>query len=71
MSDGAELVEGDITDEMIQAMDTAKRQGLQKDLRALAADIRPMPKAGMTVRSPGDGPASSGHCCGSRTRPAG
>ncbi|MFB7998791.1 hypothetical protein ACFC4G_38935 [Streptomyces sp. NPDC056002] len=28
---------GDITDEMIQAMDTAKRQGLQKDLRALAA----------------------------------
>ncbi|MFD4756412.1 hypothetical protein [Streptomyces sp. NPDC058426] len=31
---------GDITDEMIQAMDTAKRQGLQKDLRALAANIR-------------------------------
>ncbi|MEU5090612.1 hypothetical protein [Streptomyces sp. NPDC021356] len=31
---------GDITDEMIQAMDTAKRQCLQKDLRALAADIR-------------------------------
>ncbi|MDJ0465474.1 hypothetical protein [Streptomyces sp. H27-C3] len=31
---------GDITDEMIQAMDTAKPQGLQKDLRALAANIR-------------------------------
>ncbi|RPK23590.1 hypothetical protein EES37_38185 [Streptomyces sp. ADI91-18] len=31
---------GDITDEMIQAMDTAKRLGLQKDLRALAANIR-------------------------------
>lgn len=31
---------GDITDEMIQAMDAAKRQGLQKDLRALAANIR-------------------------------
>lgn len=31
---------GDITDEMIQAMDTAKRQALQKDLRALAANIR-------------------------------
>ncbi|MEU0403299.1 hypothetical protein ABZ318_24315 [Streptomyces sp. NPDC006197] len=31
---------GDITDDMIQAMETAKRQGLQKDLRALAAHIR-------------------------------
>ncbi|MFF9569979.1 hypothetical protein [Streptomyces sp. NPDC014685] len=31
---------GDITDDMIQAMDTAKRQGLQKDLRTLAANIR-------------------------------
>ncbi|MFJ1804035.1 hypothetical protein [Streptomyces sp. NPDC088180] len=31
---------GDITDEMIQALDTAKRQALQKDLRALAANIR-------------------------------
>mgnify|MGYP006949399558 CR=1 FL=1 len=31
---------GDITDEMIQAMDAAKRQGPQKDLRALAANIR-------------------------------
>ncbi|MFJ8828059.1 hypothetical protein ACIREE_40860 [Streptomyces sp. NPDC102467] len=31
---------GDITDEMIQAMDEAKRQGLQKDLRTLAANIR-------------------------------
>lgn len=29
----------DITDEMIQAMDTAKRQALQKGLRALAANI--------------------------------
>ena len=29
-----------ITDEMRQAMDAAKRQGLQKDLRALAANIR-------------------------------
>lgn len=31
---------GDITDEMIQAMETAKRHGLQKDLRVLAANIR-------------------------------
>ncbi|MGF1344499.1 hypothetical protein ACQSMD_31045 [Streptomyces flavovirens] len=31
---------GVITDEMIQAMDTAKLQALQKDLRALAASIR-------------------------------
>ncbi|MEU3550643.1 hypothetical protein [Streptomyces longwoodensis] len=31
---------GDITDEMIQAMHTARRQGLQKDLRTLAANIR-------------------------------
>ncbi|MCP8706261.1 hypothetical protein [Streptomyces sp. AC04842] len=31
---------GDITDEMIQGMDTARRQGLQKDLRTLAASIR-------------------------------
>lgn len=31
---------GDITDEMIQAMDAARRQGLQKDLRTLAASIR-------------------------------
>ncbi|MFI7005549.1 hypothetical protein [Streptomyces sp. NPDC050145] len=31
---------GDITDDMIQAMDTAKRQGLQQDLRTLAANIR-------------------------------
>lgn len=30
----------DITDEMIQALDTAKRQALQKDLRALTASIR-------------------------------
>nr|WTB11961.1 hypothetical protein OG546_49160 [Streptomyces antimycoticus]WTB12173.1 hypothetical protein OG546_50370 [Streptomyces antimycoticus] len=30
----------EITDEMRQAMDTARRQGLQKDLRALAANIR-------------------------------
>ncbi|MEV2255728.1 hypothetical protein AB0I94_35125 [Streptomyces sp. NPDC050147] len=31
---------GDITDEMIRAVDTARRQGLHKDLRALAANIR-------------------------------
>ncbi|WP_236246979.1 hypothetical protein [Streptomyces sp. CC210A] len=31
---------GDIPNDMIQAMDRAKRQGLQKDLRALAANIR-------------------------------
>lgn len=31
---------GDITDEMVQAMDTPKRQTLQKDLRALAANVR-------------------------------
>ncbi|WP_331724756.1 hypothetical protein [Streptomyces canus] len=30
---------GDITDEMIQAIDTVRQQGLQKDLRALAANI--------------------------------
>ncbi|MFJ5812050.1 hypothetical protein [Streptomyces sp. NPDC093093] len=36
----SELRPGDITDEMIQAMDTAKRQALQKDLRTLAATIR-------------------------------
>ncbi|MFJ2060284.1 hypothetical protein ACIOMM_30700 [Streptomyces sp. NPDC087908] len=30
----------EMTDEMQQAMETAKRQGLQKDLRALAASIR-------------------------------
>ncbi|MGA5566636.1 hypothetical protein ACPCUV_36465 [Streptomyces platensis] len=30
----------EITDEMRQAMDTARRQGLQKDLRTLAANIR-------------------------------
>ncbi|GGZ42763.1 hypothetical protein [Streptomyces poonensis] len=30
----------EITDEMRQAMDTARRQGLQRDLRTLAADIR-------------------------------
>ncbi|MFD9058246.1 hypothetical protein ACFWCM_23450 [Streptomyces albidoflavus] len=36
----SELRPGDITDDMIQAMDAAKRHGLQKDLRALAANIR-------------------------------
>ncbi|WP_157877370.1 hypothetical protein [Streptomyces odonnellii] len=36
----SELRPGDITDEMRQAMDTAQRQGLQKDLRTLAANIR-------------------------------
>lgn len=30
----------EITDEMRQAMDTARRQGLQTDLRTLAANIR-------------------------------
>ncbi|MCZ0983800.1 hypothetical protein O1L60_44345 [Streptomyces diastatochromogenes] len=30
----------EITDEMRQAMDAAKRRGLQKDLRALTATIR-------------------------------
>ncbi|MGW7086594.1 hypothetical protein ACWGH2_24270 [Streptomyces sp. NPDC054871] len=30
----------EITDELRQAMDTAKRRGLQKDLRALIANIR-------------------------------
>ncbi|MCX4596966.1 hypothetical protein OG819_47260 [Streptomyces sp. NBC_01549] len=30
----------EVTDEMRQAMDTARRQGLQKDLRTLAAKIR-------------------------------
>ncbi|MFJ1561552.1 hypothetical protein [Streptomyces mirabilis] len=30
----------EITDEMRQAMDTARRQGLQKDLRTPAAKIR-------------------------------
>lgn len=30
----------EIDDEMRQAMDTARRQGLQKDLRTLAANIR-------------------------------
>lgn len=55
---------GDITDEMIQAMDTAKRQALQKDLRALAASIVSMRKAGTTARSLGGRPESSGRCCG-------
>ncbi|WP_428935898.1 hypothetical protein [Streptomyces sp. ACT015] len=31
---------GDITDEVIQAMETVKRQTLQKDLPALAPNIR-------------------------------
>ncbi|MEV5687557.1 hypothetical protein AB0L68_30870 [Streptomyces sp. NPDC052164] len=31
---------GGINDEMLRAMDTAKRHALQKDLRALAANIR-------------------------------
>ncbi|MCX4808778.1 hypothetical protein ACFCYH_12120 [Streptomyces sp. NPDC056400] len=31
---------GDITDETIQAVNEAQRQGLQKDLRAVAARIR-------------------------------
>lgn len=36
----SELRSGEITDEMRQAMYTARRQGLQKDLRAPAANIR-------------------------------
>ncbi|MEW2728897.1 hypothetical protein [Streptomyces albidoflavus] len=36
----SELRPGNITDDLIQAMDVAKRHGLQKDLRALAANIR-------------------------------
>lgn len=36
----SELRPGDITDDMIQAMETAKRLGLQKDLRVLSANIR-------------------------------
>lgn len=36
----SELRPGDITDEIRKAMDTARRQGLQKDLRTLAANIR-------------------------------
>ncbi|MEU2578851.1 hypothetical protein ACIP3B_36425, partial [Streptomyces anulatus] len=34
-----EIRPGGINDEMLQAMDTAKRHALQKDLRALAATI--------------------------------
>lgn len=36
----SELRPGDITDETRQAFDTARRQALQRDLRALAASIR-------------------------------
>ncbi|MFC8015014.1 hypothetical protein [Streptomyces cinereoruber] len=36
----SELRPGDITDDTVQAMNAAKRQGLHKDLRALAANIR-------------------------------
>ncbi|MFJ1998058.1 hypothetical protein [Streptomyces asiaticus] len=36
----SEFRPGEITDEMREAMNMARRQGLQKDLRALAANIR-------------------------------
>ncbi|MFF8447651.1 hypothetical protein ACF06Q_08120 [Streptomyces leeuwenhoekii] len=58
---------GDITDERLQAMDTAKRQELQKDLRVLAANIRADAEGRYDARSPGGGPESSGPCCGSKT----
>ncbi|WP_158854049.1 hypothetical protein [Streptomyces sp. NRRL F-5650] len=63
----SELRPGDITDEMRQAVDMARRQGLQKDLRALAANIRTDAEVGTPVRAPGGRPESSGRCCGSRT----
>lgn len=44
---------GDIPDEMIQAVETAKRQGLQKDLRALAANIRADAKGRYGSAEPG------------------
>ncbi|MFD6478992.1 hypothetical protein ACFWEH_36385 [Streptomyces anulatus] len=65
-----EIRRGGINDEMLQAMDTAKRHALQKDLRALAANIRADAEAGTTASSPGGRPESSGRCCGSRTPPA-
>ncbi|CAL9673096.1 hypothetical protein [Streptomyces sp. enrichment culture] len=61
---------GDITDEMIQAMDTAKRQGLQKDLRTLAANIRSDAEGRYDSAASGGRPVSSGRCCGSKTPPA-
>ncbi|MEU5972019.1 hypothetical protein [Streptomyces globisporus] len=61
---------GDITGEMIQAMDAAKRQKLQKDLRALAANIRADAEGRYDNAEPGSGPGSSGRCWGSRTPPA-
>ncbi|MER8160068.1 hypothetical protein [Streptomyces sp. NPDC094472] len=43
----------EITDEMRQAMDTARRQGLQKDLRALAAHIRAETEGRYAAADPG------------------
>ncbi|GGU10822.1 hypothetical protein [Streptomyces lateritius] len=60
---------GDITDEMIQAMDTVKQQGLQKDLRVLAANIRADAEGRYDSAEPGCAPVSSGRCYGSRTPP--
>ncbi|MER8225397.1 hypothetical protein ABTZ58_33560 [Streptomyces sp. NPDC094143] len=66
----SELRPGDITDEMRQAVDTARRQGLQKDLRTLAATIRADAEGRYDGAEPGGGLASNGRCCGSRTPPA-
>ncbi|GAA2986650.1 MULTISPECIES: hypothetical protein [Streptomyces] len=53
---------GDITAEMIQAMDAAKRQGPQKDLRALAANIRADAEGRYDSAEPGWAlPLRSGH----------
>jgi hypothetical protein len=49
----SELRPGEITDEMRQAMDTARRQGLQKDLRTLAANIRADAEGRYTGAEPG------------------
>ena len=42
-----------ITDEMRQAMDTAQRQSLQKDLRTLAANIRATAEGRYAKAEPG------------------
>lgn len=49
----SELRPGDITDEMRQAVDTARRQRLQKDLRTLAAAIRADAEEQYTSAEPG------------------
>ncbi|MFE1546540.1 hypothetical protein [Streptomyces sp. NPDC058718] len=58
-----------ITDEMRQAMEMAKRRGLQKDLRAIAASIRNAAEDRYPSADPGGRPESSGRCCGGRTPP--